>query len=323
MTVYAQTLMKKPIRAIVLISSLLLVGFGVWGAYNVDQSFNQLVLGLKDSAYVKYFTYFDKAYPTGTAVSVIIDTPVDYTDPEIQRQYVKLDEIARDNKYTKDFTFNWMTAFLAWSNNKTLTKENFYTMLSMFVQSNPQFYADIKMNDERDGLLASRAMMFSKDSPHSIFKRDAMVSLRTDLEEKSSLPVYAMSFMYIYIEQFVIVLPDTIRNLAICASAILLITLPYLMDPKVVFFVFFGFVSLMFELFGIMYLWNVSLNTVSMIIIVMGIGFAVDYSAHIAHAFVVSREKGPTNKIVFAMKTMGSSVTMGGMKFYATYFLPI
>ena len=106
------------------------------------------------------------------------------------------------------------------------------------------------------------------------------------------------------------------QNIAICATAILIITLPYLINPKVTFAVFVGFVSLMFELFGIMYLWNVSLNAISMIILVMGIGFSVDYSAHIAHAFVKSEKKTTELRVREALETMGSSVAMGGMKFF-------
>lgn len=314
MVLYAHGLMKKPSQYIVVGCSLVLLGFGVWGAVNIDQSFNQLILGLEDSTYVKYFTYFNKAYPTGQAVNIIIDTPVNYADPEIQNKLMELDQIGRENEHTKDVVLNWMTAFRTWAwwYRVNLTEENFYVYLKKFLQTNRQFYADLRFNNETGRLVASRVIMVTKDNTHSIFRRDAMLSLRRDLKEKSTLPVYAITYIYIYIEQFVVVLPDTIRNLGICACAILVITLPYLVNPKVTFFVFFGFVSLMFELFGMMHLWEVSLNGISMIIVVMGIGFAVDYSAHIAHAFVVSNEKTPEKRVIYALKTMGSSVTMGG-----------
>ena len=77
--------------------------------------------------------------------------------------------------------------------------------------------------------------------------------------------------------------------------------------------VFLSFVSLIFELFGLMYAWGVSLNSISMIIIVMAIGFAVDYSAHIAHAFAKSTAGTSEQRAINALSTMGSSVTMGGM----------
>ena len=312
MSRYASTIMKTPIKYFTLVISIILAASGVYGAIHVDQSFDQLVLGLEGSAYVKYFRYFNKAYPTGSQISVIIDIPVDYSDSYIQSSIRHLDQIAIENPYTKPLVLNWMTSFLQWAqqNNQTSTGENFFPTLMGFLQTNKQFYVDLKM--ENGKILASRVMMMSKDSPLSIYRRDAMLSLRNDLKEKSDLPVYAISYIYILIEQFVVILPDTVRNLIICACAILIITLPYLVYRKTTFFVFFNFVSLIFELLGIMFLWDVSLNGISMIIIVMAIGFAVDYSAHIAHAFIMSTEHQVEKRVVDALKTMGSSVTMGG-----------
>ena len=62
-----------------------------------------------------------------------------------------------------------------------------------------------------------------------------------------------------------------------------------------------------------MHVWGVSLNSISMINLVMAIGFAVDYSAHVAHAFVFSAASTPEEKVVEALKTVGASVIMGGM----------
>ena len=63
-----------------------------------------------------------------------------------------------------------------------------------------------------------------------------------------------------------------------------------------------------------MYIWGVSLNPISMMNLVLAIGFAVDYSAHVAYSFVFSTESNPENKAINALKTVGASVTMGGEK---------
>ena len=56
---------------------------------------------------------------------------------------------------------------------------------------------------------------------------------------------------------------------------------------------------------GLMYIWGVSLNSISMINLVMAIGFAVDYSAHVAPAFVFSCESSPEEKLINALSTVG------------------
>ena len=71
---------------------------------------------------------------------------------------------------------------------------------------------------------------------------------------------------------------------------------------------------LMFVFVGLMHVWGVSLNSISMINLVMAIGFAVDYSAHLAHSFVFSAQSTPEEKAIDALRTVGASVIMGGKK---------
>ena len=68
-----------------------------------------------------------------------------------------------------------------------------------------------------------------------------------------------------------------------------------------------------------MYICGVSLNSISMINLVMAIGFAVDYSAHVAHSFVFSTENNPEQKVIEALRTTGASVIMGGRCFTNSY----
>lgn len=47
-------------------------------------------------------------------------------------------------------------------------------------------------------------------------------------------------------------------------------------------------ISICLGMFGYMTFWGVNLDAISMISIIMSIGFAVDLSAHIAYAFVTA-----------------------------------
>ena len=61
-----------------------------------------------------------------------------------------------------------------------------------------------------------------------------------------------------------------------------------------------------------MYIWSMSLYSISMINLVMAFGFAVHYGAHVAHAFVFSCESSPEEKVINALLTVGTSVFMEG-----------
>lgn len=53
-----------------------------------------------------------------------------------------------------------------------------------------------------------------------------------------------------------------------------------------------------------MTLWGVNLESVSMITVIMSIGFSVDLSAHIAYAYTKARGDNKTRAIT-AMETLG------------------
>jgi Niemann-Pick C1 protein len=42
----------------------------------------------------------------------------------------------------------------------------------------------------------------------------------------------------------------------------------------------------LFDIVGFMWLWKISINSISIVNLVLAIGLAVDYSAHVAHAFM-------------------------------------
>ena len=307
--------MKAPIKYTMFVVSVVLLAGGIYGAYHIDQSFDMLALGTDDSSFVQYFRIRNKEFPNSIPVSVILSEQTNYTDISVQKEIMKLSALPEQNPYMLNANVNWMWTLKWWAASKgrgTLTTgKYFYPRLREFLTEYPQFLADLKF-DKSGTISASRMLMFTVDNDNSIFRKDGMLTLRKQLEEQSALNVYPVHLMYIYFEQFAVIFGDTLRNLSVCSGAILLITLPYLIHPIVTLMVFFSFVSLIFQLLAVMYLWSVSLNSISMIIIVMSIGFAVDYSAHVAHAFVGSKSNTPEGRVVDSLRTMGSSVLMGG-----------
>ena len=140
-----------------------------------------------------------------------------------------------------------------------------------------------------------------------------MKAIREDLRGKLKLDsISPISVLFIYAEHFAAVVNNTIKILVISACATLVITLPYLMHPGITALVFLSFTSLLFELLGLMTALDTYLDVTAMIIIVMAIGFSVDYICHIAHAFVVSKKATPEERVINAVVTMGASVLNGG-----------
>eukprot|EP00794_Sanderia_malayensis_P000631 gene631-1299_t len=308
-------LMKNPVRIAVVTIGLALLAVSIYGTTYLDQSFDSSTLGKDNSYQKKFYDARRKYYSRAFEVSIVVIGEYDYSNAVVQAQYIKLSDKAISNPKYQNYRSNWLENYIHWSKqccSRSIAGSNFTLNLHTFL-GEPR-YTQHKRNLKfaAGKIQASRIIVRSQSNDHSIFRKDAMISLRAEIDAECCLNAFPIALTFIYFEQFAIILRDTIRNLVSSGSAVLLVTLPYLIHPGVTLLVVTGFVSLIFELMAIMYLWNVSLNSISMIIIVMAIGFSVDYSAHIAHAYVVSTAEKPEDRVIDALKTMGASVAMGG-----------
>jgi predicted RND superfamily exporter protein len=74
------------------------------------------------------------------------------------------------------------------------------------------------------------------------------------------------------------------------------------------------------NIMGMFYFWDVTLNAMTIIVIVVSIGLAVDYNAHVAHAF--KHATGTRNeRAIKAFDSLGSSVLHGGISTFLAIFI--
>ena len=62
-----------------------------------------------------------------------------------------------------------------------------------------------------------------------------------------------------------------------------------LADIRICVFVLACVFFTMIDVTGVIYIWGMTLDPFSLVAIIVGIGLSVDYSAHIAHSFIISR----------------------------------
>ena len=274
------------------------------------------MLAKDDSSLLKFLTIQEKYYERILPVSIVLAGDVKYEDSAIQEEIRKLSVVVKGNYHYQPRSLSWMEVLTEFSNahNMSMTGPHFLPALRTFLEI-PQFCGfkqDVKLSSNGSHVTASRIVAFMKNNPSSTFQKNAMLTIRDDLAYRSPLNVIPISRVFIFFEQYALIARETTRNLIIAASAVFIVTSLFLVDISVTIVVVANFVALVLELFGLMYVWDVSLNGVSMITLVMAIGFAVDYSAHIAHAFVMSEEETADKRVVDAVSTLGASVFMGG-----------
>uniref|UniRef100_A0A0G4FQH3 SSD domain-containing protein n=1 Tax=Chromera velia CCMP2878 TaxID=1169474 RepID=A0A0G4FQH3_9ALVE len=163
-------------------------------------------------------------------------------------------------------------------------------------------------------IMAAKFTVFSLSTSDFIEQGEMMSGLRQigdDSRFTNELIVYSPAFFTF--EQSAVIREQTATSLGFAAAAVLLVTFLFLGDVVTVLFVLLMIILVDLMLFGYMSWWNVTLDSISFINMVMAVGFAVDYSAHLAHCFAVHAHSGTrSQRAVYSMQTVGVPIFYGG-----------
>lgn len=120
---------------------------------------------------------------------------------------------------------------------------------------------------------------------------DSMKSARrvaSEISENTGSNVFPYSIHYVFFDQYIHIVAITQEILGLGLAAVLVITAVFLGSWRTGIIVT-GVVSLtVVNVMGVMGLWNVSLNAISLVNLVISLGIAVEFCAHIARAFMGS-----------------------------------
>ena len=95
---------------------------------------------------------------------------------------------------------------------------------------------------------------------------------------------------FIFFDQFLMVFPTTIKCVSYAAVIMMVVSLLLIPNRICSLWVAFSILSIELGVVGFMTLWNVNLDSISMINLIMSIGFSVDFSAHISYHFMSRKE---------------------------------
>ena len=318
MKAWGKVITSLPGKFTVCLCSLLLLSGGIYGAINIDESFSRQLLTTEDSHFREFLNVYEENFHLNIEVNIIFPGQVGHSIQELQKMYSKVEHLVRSNGHFISGDINWMSEYLFWANKTNISINDptiFHKTLSDFVLL-PQyktFAQDLKFSQDKTYLTASRILVYSESSSDSIFQRDMMVSLRDDLSHSKNVNAFAVALPFIYFEQYAHILRETTRNLIVAGISILFISSIFLNHIAVIICLLCGFIGLILELLGLMYIWNVSVNSLSMINLVMALGFSVDYSAHFAYHFVSSKAASAELRVIDALGKIGGSVFLGGL----------
>ncbi|CCD67999.1 SSD domain-containing protein [Caenorhabditis elegans] len=115
-------------------------------------------------------------------------------------------------------------------------------------------------------------------------------------------------------DQLNVILSSTITNDTLAMFCMFCVALIFIPNPICALFITFAMVTIDIGVIGFLSLWSVKLDPISMITIIMSIGFSIEFSAHITHGFVSNDSNlSAFDRCVDAMEKLAWPVVHGSL----------
>ncbi|XP_023212654.1 patched domain-containing protein 3-like [Centruroides sculpturatus] len=316
------------VKIIVIVTYLINLAFGIWGALTIRHGLNfknmfsdASPITESHEIYFKYFTQYMYAY------QIIINKTLDYSDIKVQKSLEQLSEKLQIHPYMAEskFVVSWLNYYKEFQNHPIAkyslsgynmsVKEDFLEGLrNVFLRfkAAQQFSNDIVFNHNGSDIICSRFFIPVKDGVN--IKTEQWLLYRLwKIAEESELPILIHSPASSAIEQAIVI--GSIVNDLFWITSLIIIVLFLLAVPNIIsaFLVAISVVSTMVETLGYMTMWGINLDIISLMSLVLCVGFCVNYPAHMSYAYVSSPHKIPNEKMKDSLYRIGYPVFQGSL----------
>ncbi|CBJ26527.1 conserved unknown protein [Ectocarpus siliculosus] len=337
---YAPFVLSAKGKALVLLASAGLLAAGIYGVTQATQGLDVLDLAPDGHFSIEYTVrsrYYDFDIQEWYVPLNVYTQEVDYPDVAVQAEIQSIDDEMLELNNVDGPVDSWLASFIVWAEANTTYSANvgtsggypvyddrdtFYTALSAFLEDedNARFLEDVVFDD--DGLIKiSRSEMFLINLVDTDNNLDALLDTR-EVSDQSTLDPqpFAYSDVFGFTEQYLVIYDELLASFGLALLAVLILSLFVLGKVAIVVLVCVTLVIIDVELLGFVYHWNLNVNSITVIELIMAVGLVVDYMVHIVHYFLHQDPSIPKDaRIADALGEIGPSVMVGA----ATTFLGI
>ena len=294
---YGPFLNRKGVMALVVIVFLGYLGISIWGCTLIERGLPEENLVRDGSEAREYYKLKSKYFGLfGPQIAMIVTSEIDYSNLDVQYDLEYALSAMEHNQHVLDkelmYTVSWLRAYLQFLQATCLLplpSRQFIEVLRTQFLTEPQFKhftLDIIFNEDNTTIVSSRFFL-STNSTANIQKHQSQ--LTSDLRQKtdeSPLPLIVYSPTFLFSDQYLSMWSNTWQSLGITFAIMFFVSLLLIPYLTCAFVVTLSVASIVVGVMGFMGLWQISLSPVSMINLILCIGFSVDFSAHICYAFV-------------------------------------
>ncbi|XP_051872135.1 patched domain-containing protein 3-like [Pristis pectinata] len=289
-----------------------------YGCFHLKEGIDIRNLANDYSYVIKFYDdegkYFSKY---GPRVMVSVTQPVNYWDSNIQNEIENcMQEFENLSYVDDDLSESWLRTYVGIANQmpnvSIKSKHEFIDTLDDFFNIIPTYKQDIDISVDKESIEASRFFIQTIYINNSTAEKNMLIKLRK-LADECSIPLQVFHPAFIYYDQYLVIISSTVQNIGVAAGAMLLIAILMIPNPICSIWVTFAIASVLVGVAGFMTFWGVNLDSISMINLVICIGFSVDFTAHISYAFVSSEKETANERSIDALYRLGYPIIQGAL----------
>ena len=293
---------------------VILVGFtgylaaSIYGAIHLEQGLLLRNLASDDHYFYQYDTWLTDYIPNHIPISFVIKSRLTYSSQDTQDLITSmLNKAHRDASIDDTTEINWLAAYQNDALYNTTSEAAFVTNLMSFISNNPRYDNDVRFDSLNSHIEASRFYVVTNNERNSQKLGKMMLKMR-EIVDNINLPVFPFHPSFKFFEHFNAILSATLQTVGMAVAAMTVVTILFMPYPILVFLVILNMLMILVGIFGFMYYWNLSLSSITMVQLVMTVGFSVDFSAHICHAFISVSGQNKIERVHKALDRAGGPI---------------
>uniref|UniRef100_A0A5S6QRE5 SSD domain-containing protein n=1 Tax=Trichuris muris TaxID=70415 RepID=A0A5S6QRE5_TRIMR len=300
---YGGLLFNPYVKAIVCLLYAVYAGVAIWGCLVIKEGLRPAELVHSDHYVVKFYRMSAPFRNRGMQAHVVVNNPQNLTLSENRDRLFDLVRQLEDKDYTlgSNGTIFFLKEYLNYLNNLGALISNVNSLWTVdlkdwirYTGGRPLWDTDIIWGDPRRGedrylIKAFRFQIGLKKFDSSGEQVAVAKHLRSVAAKYPELNITTYHEFWPHVDQYMSVAPTTWRNLSV--SFVSMIIIAFIMIPNLYcgLFITMSMLSINVGVYGYMSLWGVNLDCISMITLIMSIGFAVDLSAHISYGYICAQ----------------------------------
>ncbi|XP_010616122.1 patched domain-containing protein 4 [Fukomys damarensis] len=297
------------VKPFVVILYLIYASFSFMGCLQISDGANIINLLASDSPSVSYATVQQKYFSNySPVIGFYVYEPLEYWNSSVQEDLRKL-----CSGFT---TVSWVDQYYQYlkaSNISASNKSDFISVLQSSFLKKPEFQHfrnDIifsKAGDE-NSIIASRLYLVartSRDKQKEVI--EVLEKLRPlSLSKSIRFIVFNPSFVFMDHYSLSVTVPVLIAGFSVLL--LLILTFFLVIHPLGNFWLILSVTSIELGVLGLMTLWNVDMDCVSILCLIYTLNFAIDHCAPLLYTFVLATEHTRTQCIKSSLQEHGTAI---------------